>query len=117
MAEFRKTRKEAEGQRAPYLRRLWKKTDGDGEGQAEGGQTHGGVDRQDQPGVSLQQGEPGGTRHQSDLRGVSVRLQHNKKKPVEQRHSDTVEVKQSSCLTHVRPNATKHILMLDVCAN
>lgn len=43
-----------------YLRRLRKQTDGSRKSQAEGGETDGGVDRQDEPGPSLQQGEPGG---------------------------------------------------------
>lgn len=48
--------------RMAYLRCLWKKTDGNGKSQAEGGETHSSVDRQDKPRLSLQQGEPGGTR-------------------------------------------------------
>lgn len=43
-----------------YLRRLRKQTDGSRKSQAEGGETDSGVDRQDEPGPSLQQGEPGG---------------------------------------------------------
>lgn len=55
-----------------YLRRLGKKTDGSGQSQAEGGETHNGVDRQDEPRPPLQQGEPAGTRHSGSTPDPSV---------------------------------------------
>lgn len=44
-----------------YLGHLWEEADGEGQGQAEGSETHQRVDGKDQPPLSLQQRKPGGT--------------------------------------------------------
>lgn len=44
-----------------YLGHLWEETDGERQSQAEGGEAHQSVDRQDEPPLPLQEREPGGT--------------------------------------------------------
>lgn len=47
--------------RMTYLGHLWEETDGERQSQAEGGEAHQSVHRQDEPPLPLQEREPGGT--------------------------------------------------------
>lgn len=59
-----------------YLGHLWEETDGKRQSQAKSSETHQRVDGQDQPPLSLQEGEPEGTDGTLYYNYISMLKQH-----------------------------------------